>query len=417
MEELTPHGMFSPIEHPLESVPGRLSFDPSTGGTLTFPTLIRDNDTFRSAWNPILSGQAPIMGVAGDNIYFLLDRRPTAIELRPMGHSHYVAVGETVLIDAVPEMLDHDSYVAFQFRFAQIEEWSQASIDELRYDSSQPYRGMSDPFNYRHDVRSRGPSRSTAAQFSVIHRLDPEIGRDIVIRRAASIIVRPKRNLTLEEIRELCTALESLFSIVLDTPAPLTNLRVFSFPPSATEEPFDAQVKTSLGRGTQFHADRPFHSWNALASFEDLGGAAQVATWIDVARCYGRVIRTLADDFEIPSGQIEMKLLNAVRAAEALFSMQNEFAGRTSGIVKQIIACFAVEAGEALDNIIPCIDCWSALLTQLRNDIAHGDPLSVADDAVVRALADSLYLALAVALMTVNRQDLWATKSRDRQGL
>ena len=399
MEEITPHGTFFPIEHPRESVPGKLSFDLAKGGTLTFPTLVRDNDTFVSAWQPILSGQAPIMGSAGDNNYILLDREPTAIELRALGHSRYVADVGTILIDAVPEMMEHDSYVAFRFRFAQIEEWSQAAVDTLRYQSNQPYREMSDPFNHRNDVRSRSPTRSNEAVFSIVHRLDHEIGRDIVIRRTASILVRPNQSLTLAEVRDLCATLESLFSIILDTPAPLTDLRVFSFLPSAAVEPFDAEVKTSLGRGTQFHAERPFRSWNALVSIEDLGGAAQVAAWIDVAQCFGRVIRTLADDFEIPSGQHETKLLNVVRAAEALFSIQNEFAGKTSGIVKQIVVCFAVEAAEALDNLIPCIDCWSALLTQLRHDIAHGDPLSVADDSLVRALADSLYLALAVALL------------------
>lgn len=399
MEELTPHGMFFPVDHPKESIPGRLTFDPAAGGTLTFPMLLRDNETFLSAWQTILSGHTPIMGVAGDNIYILIEREGADIEPRPFGQSLFVDQVRTVLIDAVPEMIERDSYVAFEFRFAHVEEWSQAALDALHYESGQPYAGMPDPFNYRDDIPSGDSRYSNTAVFSIVHRLHHQIERDIVIRRSVSILVRPRINSALADIAEVCGTLESLFSIVLNTPAPLADLRVFFLPTSASDKPLVAEVKTALGRGTQFHSERSFRPWNALASFEELGGAPQVATWIEVAVCYARVIRTLADDFEIPAGQVETKLLNVVRAAEGLFSIQNEFEGPTSGLVKQILVCFAVEAVGVLSGIIPCIDCWSMLLTQLRNDIAHGDALTVPDEDLVNALADSLYIALAVALL------------------
>lgn len=399
MEELTPHGLFAPLGSPQESLPGALTFDPAVGGSLSLPLLQRDSDSFFGAWQPVYNDDAPLIGMAGENLYSLVDRTRTSIDLRPSGHSRVVASGKTILIDATEDMLTHDSYRAFQFGFQHAEQWTEAQTDELVIQAQVPDYLMPDPFNFSQQTPSNDPEKSTATVLSIRYRPSPEIGKDIVIARLATITVNTGSEMSLAEIRHLCGTLESLFTIILDVPAPINYVRLYSYPPSSIGTVFDAEMKSALGRGAAFHSARTFRTWDQVASFQDLGGSRSVAFWIGVATKYSRVVRALADDFEIPAGQRETKLLNAVRTAEAFFTVQNDFGGRTSGLAEEILICFAAEASPTLDGIIPCRDCWASLLIRLRHEIAHGDELSVQDPELITALSESLYLALVLALL------------------
>ena len=134
-----------------------------------------------------------------------------------------------------------------------------------------------------------------------------------------------------------------------------------------------------------------------LVEFDDIGGVAGLARWIDLCETHPRVVAPITSRWRSGLGSAQLQLLECAIALEywtAAHRRQTRWSKRGDNFA----AAVALHVGSGFEQLVGDIELWAQRFWQLYNNLKH-DPTHVLSNKGTAILAESGYILLLSALL------------------
>ena len=132
-------------------------------------------------------------------------------------------------------------------------------------------------------------------------------------------------------------------------------------------------------------------------TFDDIGGLAGVARWVEVADRFQIVIGTLMNSWYVPGLSVENRFSNAVIAAEALARIR---VGQQDIKFDRELISLACRAGDSFKCLVGDVEAWSKEIVKTRsNYVVHPGLRGSVDAPGLYWLSESLYFLVILCLL------------------
>ena len=203
----------------------------------------------------------------------------------------------------------------------------------------------------------------------------------------------------LENIFRICTALRNLVTVAIGAPAVIyeTTVRHPSFMNQVGDSsPFPVPIEMYTKWSGVYSADESVtvHPAEMLFTYDDIGGLAGVAKWVDISESYASVIRSLLSHWYIPETYVENRVQSACTAAEQFYRVHSSVKGRIN--LRQALEELVLFVGKPFGQLVHDPELWSREVTKRRQAIVHRGELGNYRDQI---LAESVYYLVVLSLL------------------
>ena len=197
--------------------------------------------------------------------------------------------------------------------------------------------------------------------------------------------------LTLEDVMQICAALQDLVTIGVDAPTTVTSLTL----ETVNDERVELYARL---RGSQVQTKtKDVHPAEMMFTFDHIGGLSGIAGWIEVSERYGAVIGSLLSHWYLPSLYEENRFLNVVIAAEALERIRTQ---QQVLNFRHALQRLAKDAGDTFEALVDDIGAWSNEVTRVRvNHVVHRGLGGDINGLRLYDLTESLYYLVVLCLL------------------
>ena len=204
----------------------------------------------------------------------------------------------------------------------------------------------------------------------------------------------------LDHILRMCSALQNLITIGLDSPSSVVSLMLHQEPgPIFRDAAADGMVELRApmqGHDVPGRETAP-HRHQMLFNFEDVGGIDGVARWVDIAEKYETVMGSLVSHWYLPRLYSEHRFFNACTAAEAMRRIQLQKQTFNFGNELKLLA---LQAGKPFEALVGDTDAWRKKVIQARvNYVVHPGLQKVRAADGLYPLSESLYFLVVMCLL------------------
>lgn len=205
---------------------------------------------------------------------------------------------------------------------------------------------------------------------------------------------------SLEEVIAICSDLQNLVTIGLDTPSTITYLYLSPCDQSTTQSFGDRQSIELYAEftGADIHqgkgAPRPT---DIFFTFDDIGGLEGIARWLKTSNKFRLVVGSLLGHRYLPSIYTDNRLLNMMIAAETLQRIRLQ--KQRIDFKKALIDSAAI-AGDPFKAIVEDVAAWAKEVRGIRvNQLVHRGLHESPDGQRMYAVSESLYLLVILCLL------------------
>lgn len=415
------HGFWWLPGHQDQRVPGVLSWDPNTGGTLRlvgqlWPIVIQHSvlpdghvQEYRDRTHDTDRSYPVVYGEAENAAYTLLN----TFQIRKRDWS-LTQSSETVRVNSVlkggffgtPEL--HVGQALFRLR--DLAGWIGANGLELAY-PDEPWVGdwfatVSATRLPKFVVPSRGPS------VALEHRLEVSINgnESARINQDWVLCIDYGRLCPLQTLVDVASDFQDLVTIATERTAEFRSVALQH--PDLMEYSLDGRPLSGVYKSLTYYSRwanrvdyvaegvgsrKPKSGYEMCFTFEHLG-AEGVGRWLDVAARFRTELRR-AMTTRYSRGYLEDKIMNLCAALE---SFDKHHRGTTDNYVDRITACVDLAGDIFQDLIVDDSVDWSKRVKTLRNTLAHhGDQLRLDGSAGGHLIAEQLFWLFTLCLLRV----------------
>ena len=205
--------------------------------------------------------------------------------------------------------------------------------------------------------------------------------------------------LTLSEVFDTCGALCTIVSIGVDSPSPITQLRVRMAKSAADRDP-------GQGQWVDIHADTlamrrkcggrsPRHH-DMLFCFDDVGGLDGLSNWITQDSRFRAVLGEILSYWHVRKPYVGNRIVGLSIGAEILYRKKRPLhRGRLS--ITRVFKELVQDSQPFFGSVVGDTESWVKDVTRMRHGAAHGE--LAGDDERLYALCESVYLLIVLNLL------------------
>ena len=397
MEELDVEGLFWLATNPGDQVAGRLRFDSANGGELNLIGAYHEITEWNHEFAP-----ARIHGVAGKKLLTLDDCYliQTSSQYPGILQERYRA--PIVFAGAHFDENQSLEFSAVHLRLLYLEHWvgrSGTNINIIPGENSSGIGQIQITVTPLEKLTSCTDISDLELSFNNNFHPDPIV--ETTITQSCTLGFGFPEAQSLQEALKVCTALQNLLTIGVDSPSSVTSVSLSCADlthQSQTGETIPAQVSLHAqfrGGHTATEA-KVIHPLQMLFTFDDIGGIDGVARWLKTSAKFEPVINSLLSQQYLPLTYIDNRFLNIVVAAEALERIRRNqqnlnFAKTLANLIQY--------AGDAFKTLVGDIDLWVSRVVRARiNNVVHRG-LHENDEPHLYLLSESVYFLVVLCLL------------------
>ena len=414
MEPIDLEGKFWPASTPENEVPGRVSLDTNSGGKLVligaFYDLRREVGGPTEEQTPFEIGARPLGPVEGirihgqaGNLKLTLENciRIETVQSFPTGTAREEYHVGMVFLGIHLEEAEPLEFACVNLRISHLEQWVGKTGIEVSFHADGSTDNV-DGFQVRrgsmaHEIVSTGYGKlGLDFRYPVFFDWISEarIRQECVMGLG---LTEPK---ALDHILRMCSALQNLITIGLDSPSSVVSLMLHQEPgPIFRDAAADGMVELRApmqGHDVPGRETAP-HRHQMLFNFEDVGGIDGVARWVDIAEKYETVMGSLVSHWYLPRLYSEHRFFNACTAAEAMRRIQLQKQTFNFGNELKLLA---LQAGKPFEALVGDTDAWRKKVIQARvNYVVHPGLQKVRAADGLYPLSESLYFLVVMCLL------------------
>ena len=414
MEPIDLEGKFWPASTPENEVPGRVSFDTNYGGKLVligaFYDLRREVGGPTEEQTPFEIGARPLGPIEGirihgqaGNLKLTLENciRIETVQSFPTGTAREEYHVGMVFLGIHLEEAEPLEFACVNLRISHLEQWVGKTGIEVSFHADGSTDNV-DGFQVRrgsmaHEIVSTGYGKlGLDFRYPVFFDWISEarIRQECVMGLG---LTEPK---ALDHILRMCSALQNLITIGLDSPSSVVSLMLHQEPgPIFRDAAADGMVELRApmqGHDVPGRETAP-HRHQMLFNFEDVGGIDGVARWVDIAEKYDTVIGSLVSHWYLPRLYSQNRFTNACIAAEAMRRIQLQ---KQSLNFHRELRVLIGQAGKPFATLVGDVDSWSNRVVRTRNNyVVHAGLNKVEAVNDLYLLSESLYCLVVICLL------------------
>ena len=314
METLDVDGLFWLASDPENTEAGRLTFTDETGAELDLSGAFSGVTDF----GQILDAPVRIQGVAGAKLFTLDECRQTGQSITVPGFVRERYRVQSILVGAHIDHGESLEFIRVQLQMNHLRTWvgrTGTRVDRTLDDDSKGIRKI----RITHEPLEKiiGSSYIGQLEISFPYRFHPDDSGKTWVMQNCQFGTRFSKKLSLQDVIQVCTAIQDLVTIAVDAPATVTGLTLETADNEKVE--LYARIRGSLPQVKT----KDVHPSEMMFTFDHIGGLSGIAGWLDVSKRYGAVIGSLLSHWYLPSLYEENRFLNVAIAAEAVERIRN----------------------------------------------------------------------------------------------
>ncbi len=206
---------------------------------------------------------------------------------------------------------------------------------------------------------------------------------------------------SLEQVLQVCSALQDLVTMGVDSPTSVVDVTVFHsnmkgslVPGEVFRQPISLYTQYP---GSYLHKKQKIIIGpNMLFTFDDIGGLKGVDSWLEISTKFQPVIGALMNSWYLPLIYLENRFFNVITAAETLerIRLQEQiFPFRVA------LNSLANRAGSTFMALVDDVDAWinKVVATRVKNVVHRG--LHESEDPDLYLLSESVYFLVVLCLL------------------
>ncbi len=210
------------------------------------------------------------------------------------------------------------------------------------------------------------------------------------IKQNCSVQLSFTEDKSLEDTLKLCTSLQSLVTIGVDTPVSINRISLIRTDVERTID-FVARLISPVNQ----HTSKPPDRYDMLFTYEDMGGLEAVARWIGVAGKYQLVIAALLSPKYRPPFYTEHRFFDAFTAAETFWHIRKSDKHINRHKFKQL----GLMAGDEFKTLVGDVGQWTERIWDARRDSVVHRGLDEDRHFPIHLFAESLYFMVMLCLL------------------
>ncbi len=388
METLDVDGLFWLASDPENTEAGRLTFTDESGAELDLIGSFSGVTDF----GQMLDTPVRIQGVAGAKLFTLDECRQTGQSITVPGFVRERYRVQSILVGAHINHGESLEFISVQLQMNHMRAWVGKTGTHVDIKPGDDSKGISKVVVTHEPLEEvTGSSNIGELEISFPFRFHPDDSGKTWIMQNCQFGARFTNYSTLEEVLQVCSALQDLVTIGVDAPTTITSL--------ALNTVNDDRVELyARFRGSQVLAKiRDVHPAEMMFTFDHIGGLSGIAGWLEVSQRYGAVIGSLLSHWYLPSLYEENRFLNVAIAAEAVERIRT----REQDLKFQhALERLAENAGDTFEALVDDVKSWSREVVQVRvNQIVHRGLRGDIDGSRLYDLTESLYYLVVLCLL------------------
>lgn len=412
MEDLDVSGLFWLPDAEESKVPGRLTFDTTTGAKLSLIGSLSSGEgqpilpsASSDSGIPITTDPSRIVGVAGNQFYTLEDCMLTnwSSNLIDITEEEYSIA--YLLSDVHFESDEKLEFSGVGLRIRNLAHWAGLSPISVDIRKGEQHQGQATSV----DVHFKGPSATeeytNSGTLTLANGYKSNItsfGTELTVGPDCSLWLERESMYSLSESLALCSSLQHLLTIGLDMPSPVLEIS-FLHPDVGHPSPSGKIRNIPIRLYARIPWCKPAHTPTvrhpAMMGFtlSEVGGLERVGNWLDVCRRFRTVVDSLMSHRYVDSLYVENRFFNTVTAAEALVRIRR---GRRKIGLKDALMELAKDAGYEFEKLVGDIASWADTVNEVRvKYVVHPGLEKGIDSPWLYWLSESLYLLVALSLL------------------
>ncbi len=404
MSEIDANGIFWDAEAPEHQVPGRLRFDPHAGIELTLTGAFDEVPDTDSTPGVVIPARQ-IHGVAGDNIFTLVGCGQSNYQFRFPGVFRTQSFFAQALLKGIHlATSDFAGMTSIAIQSRHLAQWMNYSkaVDDWDYDE-QTGRLTEYRLSYRPPLEERVATPIGEISLRPTFQISGASSRQAQVDYGCILKLEPFAAGRIEDLVEHAIRLRNLLTLAIDAPELIESTH-FTHPDyledglHGTKRPVVFELLRQWDANPPQYPKRDIQHFDMLFTLSDLGGLEGISNWLQLSADYDMVVQpALAMQF-MPPQFVDARFLSVAVSADALARIHSSGSVTT---YRQRLIYLGDLAGEVFADLVGDVQLWSKVVTEERNNVAHGENKSAHQQyrPPIRLIGRSVYYLVILCLM------------------
>ena len=388
MEALDVDGLFWLASNPEDKEAGRLTFSDESGAELDLIGSFSGITDF----GKIFGDPVRIHGIAGNKLLTLDGCHQSSQSISMPGFVRERYYVPSTFVGAHFSHGESLEFVNVHLQVDHLRAWVGKSGTHVEITSGEDSKGISKVV-ITHEALEKvtGSSHIGELEISFPFRFHPDDSGKTWIMQNCEFGTRFSNRLSLEDVKQVCAAIQDLVTIGVDTPTTVNGLTLETADNERVE--LYARIRGSLLQVKT----KDVHPSEMMFTFDHIGGLSGIAGWLDVSKRYGAVIGSLLSHWYLPRLYEENRFLNVVIAAEAVERIRTQEQGLN---FQRALERLAKDAGSTFEALVDDAESWSKEIVRVRiNQIVHRGLGGEVEGSRLYDLTESLYYLVVLCLL------------------